>query len=198
VKAHNMDKKTPKARADKILSDILSGKSLFDNTKERLASQVPISGKSAEFWKNRFYLKVPDINDMNPALLHSNLMQIVILQQEASFFFAESERANRYLKGGAEGAYHHAYWELVEEFKEKSMKIPAAATLESLARVETVDTEQALINSETEMGFWKRIVETLDRTRKLLETASYGIHAEQKAEKAADILQRMSRNKGDS
>ncbi|MCW4026334.1 MAG: hypothetical protein NWE76_02470 [Candidatus Bathyarchaeota archaeon] len=192
-----MDKKTPKARADKILSDILAGKTLFDNTKERLAAQVPISGKTAEYWHERFYLKIPDVNDMNPALLHANLMQIMVLQQEASFFFAESERANRYLKGGAEGAYHHAYWELVEEFKASGAKIPAAATLESLARVETIDTEQALINSETEMGYWKRIVEKLERSRKLLETASYTINSEAKAEKTADILQRMNRNKGD-
>lgn len=163
----------------KDLADkILKGRDSLDTLLGHLRGKIMVADKPLAEWKERYSLQIPtDLNAITCRAMGTKLME---LYQEASFFSAMAEIKLHVARSASEETIRNAYHKLVEEHREKYGKIPAAATLDSLARSESSDIVNAQVLAEIEKDFWKKMIDQLNYSRKIVENATMNIAIEQK------------------
>lgn len=173
------DHKTPKAKAEELLKGLLKGKEVHEMFAENMRKQLTISGKGVDFWEKKFKISIPTDN-LTPAMCKELAMKIMELHQEATFYHAVAQAKSQFLKRGAEATFNSKFWTLVQEFKEKGGKVPAAATLERLASCDNEEYDSAQTIADVETKFWRDILDHLGTCRRLVENASLNVSVELK------------------
>lgn len=173
-------KLTAKAQAEKLLKDLFQGKEIHDIFTQNFQRQMVISGQAIDHWQNKFKIKVPTDN-LTPAMCMELAMKIMDLSQEATFYHAVAQAKAQMLKRGSDSTYNNKFWAIVQEHKSKGTKMPAAATLDTMARINNDEIESAETIAQIELKFWKDIIDHLNMCRKLIENASLNISVEIKA-----------------
>lgn len=174
------DQKTPKAKAEELLEGLLRGKEVHQIFAENMRKQLTISGKGVDFWEDKFKITIPTDN-LTPALCKELAMKLMELNQEAVFYHAVAQAKSQFLRRGSEATFNNKFWTIVQEHKQKGGKIPAAATLERLAKCDNEEYDSAQTIADVEMKFWKDILDHLSTCRKLIENASLNVSVELKS-----------------
>jgi len=191
-----MSEKSAKTQADELLLSLLRGKEVHNIFAENLRKTLTISGEPVDVWEKRFRMIIPTDN-LTPSMCKELGMKIMDLHQEATFFYAVSLAKSQMIKRGTESSFNSKFWAIYQEHKQTSKKIPAAATLENLARIENEDIEAATSIAEVELKFWKNILDHLSTCRKIIENASLNISVELKALSNEKYMDHINRYKGE-
>jgi len=173
------DEQTPKAKADLLVKKLLKGKTVHNMFADSMRRQLTISGESMEYWEDKFKISIPTDN-LTPALCRDLDMQIMELNQEATFFHAVAAAKAQWLKRGSEAAFNDKFWTIVQEFKAKGERVPGQETLKTLASIGNEDVDSAQTIADIECKFWKDILDHLSMCRRLVENASMTISTELK------------------
>jgi len=168
-----------KSKADALINKLLKGKQIHDMFTDNMRKHLYINGKSLDALEERFKIKIQTDN-LSPQICQLYDMKLMELNQEASFYHAVSAAKAQMLKRSNDSTYRDKFYALVQEYKALDKKLPANATLESLARVEIDDHESAQAIAEIEKGFWKDILDHLANMRKLIENATFNSSIEMK------------------
>ena len=185
---------TSKAKADLIMAKVLRGKDVAEALNKAFEQQDMIAGHSAEYWREHFKINIPTDN-MTPQLAVEVNLKLLQLYQEASFYYAWAQKKKEHMRCGVETAKAQTINGLVEEFKIKNKKVPAATILEALAKSDAEDLDQASEIYKTEYNFWKQMLDQLTTVFKMVQNASTAIAVEAKYELNLDRIQYNS--KGD-
>lgn len=188
-------KDTPKAQAEKLLKALLKGKEVYKLFGETMRKQLTISGEPIDHWEKKFKLSIP-VDDLTPAICKQLDVQLMDLNQEATFHHAVASAKVQMIKRGCESQFNDKFWALTQEYKEKGKKLPAAATLTTLATIQNDDMESAQSLAQVETKFWKDILDHLATCRRLIENASLNISVELKALSAQSMLDKANKNGG--
>lgn len=168
---------TPEEKAEVLLESIKKNKNIYDAFATNFKTRYLIADKTIEQWEEEFKLVVPE--DLNPQQCKQFDIKLMGLHQEATFLKAAARAYVQALTKGLETQYRSKFSALVVEYKSKNEKLPAAATLESLARIDLDDVDGAIMAANIANNFWEDIIKHLDYCRKLVESIamSNGIQA---------------------
>lgn len=164
-------------KAEELLESIKKHKNIYDQFAISFRTRYLIAGKTIEQWETEFKIAVPE--DLNPQQCKEFDIRLMGMHQEVTFFRAAARAILQALTKGSQTQFRGKFSALVAEYKQKNEKLPAAATLESLARVDLDDVDGAIMAANIAMGFWEDITKHLDFCRKLVESIamSNGIQA---------------------
>ena len=171
---------TSEEKAKVLLSKLMSGKEVHQIFADHMKKQLLINGKPMEHWQEYFRIQIPTDN-LTPSMCKTLSMRLMNLNQEAAFFQACATAKAQIVKRGTTAAYNDKFWSIVQQYKAESKKLPAAATLETMARVDNEDLDSAQTIADVESKFWKDILDHLSTCRKLIENASMNIATELKS-----------------
>jgi len=183
--------KTAKQRADELMGFLLKGSEVHHLFSESMRRQMVISEQPIAYWEARFKMHIP-VDNLTPSLCKELDMKLMDLNQEATFHYAVASVKSQMIKRGTDAAFTAKFWQLVTEHKEKNMKLPAAATLENMAKIDNDELDSASTLAEIETKFWKDILEHLNTCRKLIENASLNISVELKALSNEKMLDKLA------
>ena len=172
---------TAEEKARKMLSHLVGGESVFSYLEKDLRAKPLISGQPLDHWTEKFTVKIP-MDNLNPQMIQELSMEVMKLNQEASFYLAAAQAITQCIKRGGDLSYYDVFNEIVQGYREKGEKLPAAATLETMTKMAIKDEESAGFYAEVAAKFWKLILDDLSFCRKTLETASWSLHSEIKLE----------------
>jgi hypothetical protein len=187
--------KTAKSKADAMIKRLVGGREVYDLMKADFEQNFLISGKPMSEWVEEFRVTIPTDN-LTPQMIQEIGLQVMELHQKAAFHHAAAQALTQFIKRGGELSYYHKFNSLVEDHKTKNEKLPAAATLEAMAKADTGDEESAVFRSDVGTRFWKLILEHLATCRKILETASYSVNNELRLEQQQNYIERMGSRNG--
>lgn len=174
------EKETAEDKAKVLLSKLMSGKEVHRIFAEHMKEQLLINGKPMDHWETHFKIIIPTDN-LTPSMCKTLSMRLMSLNQEVAFFQACATAKAQIIKRGTTAAYNDKFWAIVQQYKSENKKLPAAATLETMAKVDNEDLDSAQTISDIESRFWKDIIEYLSTCRKLIENASMNIATELKS-----------------
>jgi hypothetical protein len=182
---------TPKAKAEALLKRLIKGKEVHDVFVSSMRTQLLVSGQPIEHWEGIFKIVVPSDN-LTPQLCKELDMKLLELSQEAAFYHAAAISWAQFIKRGSDAGYHERFYAIVQEYRDEGKKLPAAQTLETLAKIENMDTESAQVLAEITTKYWKNILDHLSTCRKIIENASLNISVEMKAEANSAFIDRLN------
>lgn len=185
-------KPTPKAQAEALLKGMFKGQEIHNVFTQNFKRQMTISGQSIDHWQNKFKIKVP-VDNLTPSLCMELAMKIMDLSQEAAFYHAVAQAKSQMLKRGSDSTYTNRFWMIVQDHKQKNMRLPASATLETMAKVDTDEIESAETISAIETKFWKDILDHLNMCRRLIENTSLNLSVELKAMNNEKFLENINK-----
>lgn len=164
-------------KAQDLTARLLKGKEIHDKFSQEMRAKLLINGETLSSWEDKFKITV-NTSDLNPAICKQ--YDVILLQhnQEAAFYHAVASAKVQMLKRGGDSAYRDKFFALVQEYQSKGAKLPAAATLENLAKVETDDIESAKTIADIEKQFWSDILDHLTTCRKIIENATLNSNVE--------------------
>jgi len=149
-----------------------------DNLLEIVNRYWLISGKQGSAWKQYFSVTIPHDIDSQTCIQLS--AKIGTLLSEACGFLGETEAGDT----GIQYLYHDQYNtiidQLVQDAKNTNTKVPAAATLASLAEAKLDDLIGSKQRTEMCVKFWKRIIDGLKNAKSSLETITWNMSNEVK------------------
>jgi hypothetical protein len=176
--------------AEQMATAIRAGKQVWDLLKEDLHKDLIISGKHVDEWKREFHIDIPP--DLNPTLLKELNVEMVKKFQEASFRLATARQLATKSFHGTKVSYEAAYLATVAEWKAKGKRMPAASTLENIAKIESTTHDSTSRYAEVEMKFWRDIIDGLDNTRRMIEDATRNVTQELKADQTVRSIDAMN------
>jgi len=185
---------TAKSKADQMIKRLAGGGEVYNLMKGEFESNFLINGQAISVWIEKFRVTLP-MDNLTPGIIQELSMKVMELHQEATFHHAAAQSVSQFIKRGSQLSYYHRFNELTEEYKKKQMKLPAAATLEVMAKAGTEDEESAEFRAELAARFWKLILEHLSTCRKILETASFSVNNELKLEHQNSMAERAGRGR---
>ena len=171
---------TSEDKAKILLSKLMSGKQVHQIFGEHMKKELLINGKQMEYWESHFKIDIPTDN-LTPSLCKTLSMRLMHLNQQAAFFQACATAKAQIVKRGTTAAYNDKFWSIVQQYKSENKKLPAAATLETMAKVDNESLDSAQTIADVESRFWKDILDHLSTCRKLIENASMNIATELKS-----------------
>ena len=186
---------TAEDKAEILLSKLMTGKQVHEIFAESMKHQLLINGEPMSHWEKHFKINIPTDN-LTPSLCKELSMRLMELNQEAAFFQACATAKSQIIKRGTTAAYNDKFWTIVQQYKNEKKKLPAAATLETMARVDNEDLDSAQTIADIESKFWKDILEHLSTCRKLIENASMNIATELKSLNNEKFLDNIVRKMG--
>ena len=184
------EKLTPKAQADQLLEHLLRGKQVHEIFSDSMRRQLPISGQSMDHWEKRFRITIPT-GGLTPAICKDLSMQILDLNQEATFLHAVAGAKSQLIKHGSESTFLGRFQAIVGQYTVEGKKLPGQETLQRLASIDGQDVDAAMAIADIEVNYWKDILDHLSTCRKLVENASLNISVELKALQADVAMDRL-------
>jgi hypothetical protein len=157
----------PKVRAEHLLDLLRKGKGVYDIFSENFRKNYLVSGKTLETWEKHFKISIP--SDLDPGKCKELDLVLMRLHEEALFHKATADAVQQALKKGSESEYLTRFEALVKEYEAAKKKLPANATLDSLAKLNLDDVESALAAARIALDFWESIIIHITFCRKLIE-----------------------------
>ena len=186
------EEQTAEDKAKILLSKLMSGKEVHKIFAEHMKEQLLINGKQMDFWEKHFRIEIP-VDNLTPSMCKVLSMRLMNLNQEAAFFQACATAKAQIVKRGTTAAYNDKFWGIVQQYKSEGKKLPAAATLETMAKVDNEDLDSAQTIADIENRFWKDILDHLSTCRKLIENASMNIATELKSMNNEKFLDNLNK-----
>ena len=90
----------PKKRAEELLDSLRKGKGVFDIFSENFRKQYLIQGRTLEQWERQFKITIP--SELDPSRCKAMDINLMELNQEASFYKATADATLQALKKGSE------------------------------------------------------------------------------------------------
>lgn len=134
--------------------------------------KLTINGKHFSHWKEYFHIDIP-YDNLNPSIVRDLDLKLLKLNQEAALFYAIANARVQTIGRGTDSIFRQKYNAICQEYKSKNEKLPAAATIEQMAKADFDDIESAKTQFEVEKTFWKDILDSLASIRKILENATW-------------------------
>lgn len=179
---------TPKAQADLIMQKVLAGHALAETLNKSFEQRYMVRGKTLTQWRDHFHIRIP-LDAMSPQLAIEVNLQLANLYQEASFYFIEAQKKKENFEVSKNSSYADVKKQIVDEYRENSWKLPAAATLDSMAEYEVQNYSQAAAIYKSEYSFWKQILEQISKVQKMIEQAAISCAVEMNHSKSLDRMQ---------
>lgn len=186
-------KLTPKGQAERLMGEVLKGTKVHELFTESMRDNLLVSGHPIPYWEDKFKIRL-DLSDLSPALARKLDMQIMDLNQEATFLWNTAMARAQLIKHGNENVFMGKFNALVQEYKSSGKRLPAQGTLTNLARHDNLDVESAQAIADIEVRFWKSILDHLGRCQSMLKNASLMIATELKAVSTERMLDANERN----
>ncbi len=165
-------------KSDSLLESLRSGKKVYEEFFKVFKEKYLINGLSFQELEKKFRLSIPENLSLQECRgLESRLLD---LHQEASFYKASSRATTQALKKGSDTEYRIKYSSLVASYEAPGSKLPAAKTLEALAKNHTDDVDSAIMAASIALDFWEDILSHLAFCRKILENIIIGYSIEAK------------------
>lgn len=164
-------------KANTLVDSIMEGKEIHDKFADNMRKKFLINGKTMDEWEEQYRVTI-ETDNLTPAICRQYDVKLLEYNQEVAFFHAMAAAKLQLLSRGHASAYRDKFYALVQEYKDKGGKLPAAATLENLAKVETDDVESASTIAEVEKTFWSNIMDHLTTCRKIIENATMNNNVE--------------------
>ncbi len=164
-------------KAESLLAKLLKGKAIHDKFAAEMRAKLLINNETMATWEKKFKITI-STDDLTPAICKQLDVLLLDHNQEAAFYHAVASAKLQMLKRGGDSAYRDKFFALVQEYKDKGAKLPASATLENLAKVETDDIESAQTIANIEKQFWSDILDHLTTCRKIIENATLNSNVE--------------------
>ncbi len=184
--------------AQKLSQTLKDGKKVYQIFLNELQANLVIHNMPIKHWEEKFKILVPT-DDLTPTMCKELNLQLLKNHQEVAFFYAEATARLQMFKTGSESVYNKKFNAIVAEYKTQGLKLPAAATLESMAKVANLSVDSAYAQADMEAKFWKNILGSLETCRRLIEQASINVATERKAlenDHYNDALVRKANNGG--
>ena len=164
-------------KANTLVESIMKGKEIHDKFAENMRKNFLINNKTMDAWEEQYRVNI-ETDNLTPSICRQYDLKLLEFNQEVAFFHAMAAAKVQLLSRGHTSAYRDKYYALVQEYQTKGAKLPAAATLENLAKVETDDVESATTIAEVEKSFWSNIMDHLTTCRKIIENATMNNNVE--------------------
>ena len=174
-----------------MIDKLKVSKEVYRSYTEQFGARYYMNGKELTEWQKHFRIQIPP--DLNPQTAKELDMRLIELYQEASDYKTEAETQHLSAQGAVKTAYREEFQGLVNEYKSRKEKLPAQATLATMAEEKISVHKDSLVHHEISLAFWKGIVNNLTECRKLIENATWNLSIEYKAlenEKYVDALNR--------
>jgi hypothetical protein len=171
----------PEVQAMELLVQLKAGKSVYEMFQANFRTQYLIAGKSIYEWEKEFKLHIPE--ESTPQDCKALDIKLLDLHQRAMFHKASAGAILQALKRGVDTQLNSTKTALVTQYKSSNMKLPAATTLESMAKDQMNDVDGAVMSANVAVDFWEDIISHLGFCRKLLENITINNGIEGKASK---------------
>ena len=166
-------------KATSIIARLTASKELYQSYTNQFGENFMIDGKSMSEWSKYFKVHVP--RDLNPGTAQHLSMTLMTLYQEASDYKTSAEARLMAMTSVTKALTRDKYTALLVEYKATDRKIPAASTLTTESESAYGKELDSLIHIEVELIFWKGIINSLQESRKHVETATWNLSVEAKA-----------------
>lgn len=180
-------------KAEELANKIKAGKAIYQALSAKLDEEMVFAGKKAEEWREELRLNIPN-GDLNPSILKALDVELMEKYHEASFYHAVAQAKASMIQQGAKNNYETIYIGIVEEYKKDGKRLPAATTLENLARIHNSEQDASYQYANIEVKFWKDVLDNLTNKRRLIENASLNISVELKAEQSGRMIDGLNNN----
>jgi hypothetical protein len=158
-------------KANSLITSLMQGKEIHDKFAANMRAKFLINERTMDEWEEQYRIEI-ETDNLTPAICRQYDVKLLQYNQEVAFFHAMAAAKVQLLSRGHVSAYRDKFYALVQEYKDKGAKLPAAATLDNLAKVETDDVESASTIAEVEKSFWSNILDHLTTCRKIIENAT--------------------------
>ena len=126
------ENQTAQQKADILISKLMKGKEVHTIFAQQMKKELLINNEVMDHWERHFKLYIPTDN-LTPSMCKELSVRLIQLNQEAAFFQACATAKAQIVKRGTSAAYNDKFWSIVQHYKNEKKKLPAAATLETMA-----------------------------------------------------------------
>lgn len=184
--------------AEQLVREMMAGKDLHDAYTFLVRESVQIAGYPQPHWEEKFKLDI-QWDNLNTQSCRDLEMQVIKMNEEATFLYNSALITRDGIKYSSESMFRDKFNALVREYKEGGKRLPAEKTLDNLARRDLKNQGSAAQICETEVRFFKNILDHLGRVQSTLKNAGMLLSAELKAfgtEQTLDNAERRQNNGG--
>ncbi|HUU86428.1 MAG TPA: hypothetical protein VMX17_01575 [Candidatus Glassbacteria bacterium] len=167
-----------KAKKDTLFESIKVGKAIYDAFNAQFTKTYMINGDTILNWEKKFKIVIG--KSLSPSEYRDLNSKLSELHHESSFYKATADAVVHAIKKGVATQYKQKFNTIVNEYKSTGLKLPANATLEQMAKIDTDDLDASLIAAEMASQFWVGIIKHLDYDRKIIETSTITLATEAK------------------
>ena len=137
-----------------------------------------VSGKTMNQWRSYFNIKLPDV--LTPEELGKANAKLSNAINEASFHYAHAIIVEQSIRTGATDKFDDAFRSLVENYRQQNKKLPAEATLRTMAETGDMGIKSAIPTASANTKFWKTVNEGLQDQRRVFEQQRWIMFTEMK------------------
>lgn len=137
-----------------------------------------INGKSASYWEEYFRVHIPQ--DADSRTLANLGAKVGSLMSEATGYLSQVEANKDGIDYVYQDQYNEAIDNMVNTIKNSGEKVPAAATLASLAEAKLSNLNGARQHTEMCVKFWKRILDGLKKVGDRIDNITWNLSNEAK------------------
>ena len=158
-------------KSQELFSRADSGEEIFSSFSERVKNNLLIYDKTISEWWSHFGIRIEEDN-LNPEVCKQLLKRIANLYQEASFYYSWSSSSSNALESSQSSSHTERYAAVVNDYRGKGEKVPAASTIEQLVKADQDEVYSAIATAKISKDFFKTILDSLNTTRRIIETAT--------------------------
>lgn len=181
--------------AKKMIDRLRVSKQVYKDYTDQFGSNYYMCGKDMHQWQQYFRVRIPP--DLNPQTAKALDMQLIELYQEACDMKTDAETQYLSAQSAVKTAYREEFQTLVNGYKSRGEKLPAQATLATMAEERISADKDSLVHHEIALAFWKGIVNNLTECRKLIENATWNLSIEYKALDNEKYMDALSKKHGE-
>ena len=149
-----------------------------DELKTTIENIWLISGKTSSYWEQYFCITIPQ--DADSKTLANLGAKVGGLMSEATGYLSKTESSRDGIEYLYKDQYNATIDSMVSTIKNSGEKVPAAATLASLAEAKLSDLNGARQHTEMCVKFWKRTIDGLKKVGDRIDNITWNLSNEAK------------------
>ena len=155
--------------AREVLENARGGE-VYEELRKIISEEDTIAGRTPIEWKEYFSIHLTE--SPGPMECIQADVKLMGLHHEATFYHNIAKLCLDTVLISSDTRFRQKFQMLYDQYKESTVRMPAASTLENLAKQETLQLDKLSSNAHRELEFWKKILTDLDMKRRLIENAS--------------------------
>jgi hypothetical protein len=159
-----------------------TGKQIRDQVGKAFQSQFRFNGKTLEEWRQEFYIKLEE--DMNPQDVIAVGARASHLYEVVTFHFNEANSSFLAIESEYERRLAEKMNEIFTSHIETPKNLrPGVEAVKTMAEVQLVDLQSALINAQIVKDFWENLRGHLNNLKYNLQTINNSLINQRKIDK---------------